>query len=139
MEGGKAAVLVGVPPVFEGAHGHRGGRALAGGPRRGRGDRFQGHSQRHRLPEQLLELTEERITGQGDGLGPRFGCMGLHGSEDGPARACPKTEPVCVTGSRLPGPRRPTAQRAQAAAASSDNPTGGALAALRQKLEDPAQ
>ena len=70
VQRGKAAALMGIPPVFQGAHGHR----LAGTIRRRqcgrRGDPFQGDFERHLLRQKLLDLADETKTRQGQSLGP---------------------------------------------------------------------
>jgi len=73
MQSGKAPTPIGIPPVVQGAQGHRMRRTPWIGQRRRRGDRFQGHFERHRLRQELLDFANETKTSQGDRLGSRMG------------------------------------------------------------------
>ncbi|MCX6917593.1 MAG: hypothetical protein NT167_31930 [Verrucomicrobia bacterium] len=72
MQRGKTAVLIRIPPVFERAQGHRVGFPFWIGQRRRRGDRLQGHFERHGPRQELPDFADETKTSQSHGLGSRL-------------------------------------------------------------------
>lgn len=72
MKGGKAAFLVGVPPVFEGALGDGAFQAVGPGAR-GSSDRLQGDRKGQSLVEEVLDLGQEGVAVECDGFGTVLG------------------------------------------------------------------
>ncbi len=70
MQSGKAAALMGIPPVFQSAHGHRLAGTLGRCQGRRRGGPFQSDFERYLLPQKFLDFADETKTRQGQSLGP---------------------------------------------------------------------
>jgi len=72
MESGKASLLVGVPPVFEGALGD-GAFQTVGSGARGSSDRLQRHRKGQSLVEEVLNFGQQGVAVERDGLGTVLG------------------------------------------------------------------